>query len=1068
VSLEALRPDPRAAFQGISANAASRAACTGWTMEMRSNPAGPEQLLEHAAWARRLAGTLVRDAAAADDLVQQAWLAALLRPPAAGRPLRPWLGQVLRNFARQGRRATGRRAERENLAPAPTALPGPEEWIERLDSQRALTEELALLDEPLRSTVLLRYFEDLEPSEIARRQGLPAGTVRWRLKRGLDELRVRLDRRFGDRRRWALLFVPLARISTPPIGAPAPGSMATTGGAGAALTGALIMNTSLKVAGAAAAALVAYFGLALTDALPADWTPWLREAPLEVSFRPLVEVATPASAPELPAFEAARQEVHAAAAPVEVAAAEPEVSTTVTLLAGVFDEDGAALVGGTLRALEYELAPSAPSGLDGQLRLSFDLPAHEQSLSVLVERMGYASEFVHLRVTPPAEVLLGNFRLLPGGAISGRVVDAQQRGVAGALVTTGSTRASVDNLQLDRYEFYPQMAPRTTTGPDGTFLLGGVAPGFVRVWASAPGWLSSYSAPVEVRVGQESMGADLVLELFSDKYLVRGVVRGPEGAKIPWASLSGLVQSPNISKSWGMTADDQGHFKVVVPPGMRLTLSARDHDGTDDLGWATARDLVGGMTDVELRLPRLGKRTLAVRSRDGEPVERFSFSARSLSEDLPAIFERAQAEHAGGREEFSVPQGDFVLRIAAPGFALGTTPVLNPDSVGELVEVTLDPLPGLRGQVMALGEPAGSARVRLYALADPDLLMEHNDFEVEVKPVALDDASCDAEGRFMLTPRERGKFIVRAEQAGLAPTEVGPIELDPNLGFAGLRLELREGGAIEGRVVMPPGPDAAGRIVGISRGDGHACTQRAGPGGSFRFEHLTPGDWQVRVVEQEIHPGSFSTSTTTVEGDHELDFDCRVEEGRTTHFDIDFAGDALCKLSGILTINGRVPTAWNVQLMNWPIFKSSKVAMADLDVEGAFELSTPKAGPYLLLFSGPVELHGLQYLAIPVELAAGSAPWSLDLAAGSLIVENVPAQPSSGDPELLHLWPGPDGSFCMTALQPDAAGRCILPSVPAGKGRIVRFNESVPDPLAWEALATCDVIREAATTISLP
>jgi hypothetical protein len=60
------------------------------------------------------------------------------------------------------------------------------------------------LEEPYRSTVLLRYAEDLSPAEIGRRQQLPAGTVRWRLKTALDELRRRADERFGGDRRIAL------------------------------------------------------------------------------------------------------------------------------------------------------------------------------------------------------------------------------------------------------------------------------------------------------------------------------------------------------------------------------------------------------------------------------------------------------------------------------------------------------------------------------------------------------------------------------------------------------------------------------------------------------------------------------------------------------------------------------------------------------------------------------------------------------------------------------------------------------------------------------------------------
>ena len=55
--------------------------------------------LQHAAWVRNLALELVRDASAADDLVQETWLAYLKTNPDSDRPLRPWFARVLRNGA---------------------------------------------------------------------------------------------------------------------------------------------------------------------------------------------------------------------------------------------------------------------------------------------------------------------------------------------------------------------------------------------------------------------------------------------------------------------------------------------------------------------------------------------------------------------------------------------------------------------------------------------------------------------------------------------------------------------------------------------------------------------------------------------------------------------------------------------------------------------------------------------------------------------------------------------------------------------------------------------------------
>ena len=67
------------------------------------------------------------------------------------------------------------------------------------------------LAEPYRQTLVLRYFEELSGAEIARRLHVPAGTVRWRLKVALDELRRQLDERHGGRREvWTAALLPLA------------------------------------------------------------------------------------------------------------------------------------------------------------------------------------------------------------------------------------------------------------------------------------------------------------------------------------------------------------------------------------------------------------------------------------------------------------------------------------------------------------------------------------------------------------------------------------------------------------------------------------------------------------------------------------------------------------------------------------------------------------------------------------------------------------------------------------------------------------------------------------------
>ncbi|HVS19957.1 MAG TPA: sigma factor, partial [Planctomycetota bacterium] len=95
-----------------------------------------EELLEHADWVGALARSLARDAASADDLAQATLGAALSRPPASDRPLRPWLRRVAANLARREWRGEARRRSREQHAAHPERAAGPDELLARLEEQQ--------------------------------------------------------------------------------------------------------------------------------------------------------------------------------------------------------------------------------------------------------------------------------------------------------------------------------------------------------------------------------------------------------------------------------------------------------------------------------------------------------------------------------------------------------------------------------------------------------------------------------------------------------------------------------------------------------------------------------------------------------------------------------------------------------------------------------------------------------------------------------------------------------------------------------------------------------------------
>lgn len=168
-----------------------------------------EELLAGSRWVRELARGLVRDLSSAEDVAQDAWLVALTRPAAARDP-RAWLTGVVRKLAGRQTRSAERRRRRESAAACGEAVPSTDELVERSELQERLSSAVRALDEPYRTTVLLHYAEGLSLEQIARTQRVPSSTVRTRLARALERLRVRLDREHGDRATWLAAFAPLA------------------------------------------------------------------------------------------------------------------------------------------------------------------------------------------------------------------------------------------------------------------------------------------------------------------------------------------------------------------------------------------------------------------------------------------------------------------------------------------------------------------------------------------------------------------------------------------------------------------------------------------------------------------------------------------------------------------------------------------------------------------------------------------------------------------------------------------------------------------------------------------
>jgi len=147
---------------------------------------------EHWSRAYRAAYLVVHDAAAAEDIAQEAFLAAIraLDRFDRRRPFGPWLHRIVVNRAIDCARA--RELRRELGGDVAAATPEPSDNLSLGGRAGEIAAALAELPAEQRGVIVLRHLLGYTPGEIAQLLDLPRGTVNSRLRRGLDKLQERL------------------------------------------------------------------------------------------------------------------------------------------------------------------------------------------------------------------------------------------------------------------------------------------------------------------------------------------------------------------------------------------------------------------------------------------------------------------------------------------------------------------------------------------------------------------------------------------------------------------------------------------------------------------------------------------------------------------------------------------------------------------------------------------------------------------------------------------------------------------------------------------------------------
>lgn len=768
----------------------------------------PDALLAHAGWVRKLARSLVpSDAHLADDLAQQACLAALEKAPRTDQPLRAWLTTVMKNLVRQNRRGSARRTAREERSAQSEAQPSTLDHVEALSVHRALVEAVMELDEPYRETVVLRYFEELSPSAIARRQRVPAATVKTRLARGLDKLRARLDRDHGgDGRSWLLALIPLTR---------------TTGGVTATTLGALFVSTNIKIA---IAVTVLACGLAAV---------WMshKDAEPALASKPTLEAPTVASDSkkhvknDAPVLDAPREERKAAIEPIKSGNSESlpvaapierlhgrVLDTTVRPRAGlrVYFSAGKK----EISAREFNVpkpripedAPAATTDASGGFEIS--LPEAQGELAVSDDRWTTVLSSLCGPVSSTAEHVIV---VAPHLEHSGRVIDASGRPLAKARIEIQIPR----DLRIAFPHILDSSTERgwvTESDAQGRFELSD-APridsaklqvaldGYVTFSQPAPD-VSEHALEIvlrrpELRPGMVAgqvvdergrlvPGARITLGrqalVISDDNGAFALEIPKEGAKTPWIAVKEghqpAIQDASAAVQSGRA--DGGEFVVLQLGPAPLSISGRVVDDEDrpqagfqvfvaDPTFFGAFDEVP--THVEGMLAGAAVRADLEKLMANAPA---GSQPEDLLKDTSSVFWTFVKTDADGR--FKI-EGllDRAYRVAAldPSTLLRVeTEPISAGRSGVSIRLPKSPyLENVRGRVMTnAGQPVAGVTLSPNHDVMTVQIDEHSSsaFGIDSKPVVT-----DAEGRFSFAKLPREKVYLKITSDGILPLEWG-------------------------------------------------------------------------------------------------------------------------------------------------------------------------------------------------------------------------------------------------------------------------------------------------------
>jgi len=696
----------------------------------RRDPAGEAAfaalVTRHGPMVLDICHSIMGDLHHAEDAFQAVFLVLARRAQSIRDPdlLGNWLYGVAIRTARCAKLQIDRQRKNEEQGAMSRLGSGSSTGVESMarEDMEALHDEIARLPGPFRLPVVLCYFEGLTLDEAARKLRWPAGTLRSRLARARDKLRIGLTRRG--------VVLPATVLAT------ALGTRSASASVSSSLCDITTKAAIQFAAGRAASSLAASLA---QEVLKAMFVNKLRL--IATTLLLLAAVATGAGSlthswasqdePKRPQVADRPDDISPHPGPARMFVVgrvlDPQgkpVPNAMTMVYAAIKQPGS-------RGLLEKMRPSAigQARSDGSGRFQVDASrttsARHHQFGAVASAPGYGAGWVEL--DPGADRPGADITLRPEQVIQGRLFDLNGRPVQGVTVSVGAMRRILQrhpNIPRERLEGpilswshvndLPAWPKPGVSDADGRFTLRGVGRDLRVDLIVVDPQFARQRIPVDTDGTSESKPLTLALEPAK---VIRGrITEADTGKPIPHAQLMVLCRAGNRISPNGFEADAEGRFRANPLSGDSYTVSVAAPEGAPYLAVSKSFTWPKGALEypIDLALPRgVAIHGKVTEEGSGKPVAGAKISFRG-PQSKRGVFEFFRESATSGSD------GSFQIGVLPSS---GYLVVLGPSDNYVLREITT--------RMVSQGKPGGRPAYA-HAFIACDVKPDSDSLEVNV------------------------------------------------------------------------------------------------------------------------------------------------------------------------------------------------------------------------------------------------------------------------------------------------------------------------------------------------